>query len=248
MPRISSSQSSVSRFISIVRLALVTSVTWTPPSGPPVSCQITQVSMLPNSTSPLSALARTPSTLSRIHLIFGPEKYVASGRPVLARKRSWPAVGGQLVADLVRPRVLPDDRVVDWLVRSSRSQTTVVSRWLVMPTAASRREMPDLARAPASTTSCVRSQISHRVVLDPARLRIDLLVLLLVDRDDLPAVVEDHEARAGRSLVDRSCVLSHRYTSYLIVIRAAQVSAAVLTSSWDDVAPGSWCPALRSPR
>jgi hypothetical protein len=46
--------------------------------------------MLPNSTSPLSAFARTPSTLSRIHLIFGPEKYVAIGSPVFARKRSCP--------------------------------------------------------------------------------------------------------------------------------------------------------------
>jgi hypothetical protein len=90
MPRISSSQSSVSRFIIIVRLAFVTSVTWAPPSAPPVSCQMTQVSMFPNTTSPLSARSRTPSTLSRIHLIFGPEKYVAIGRPVLARNRSWP--------------------------------------------------------------------------------------------------------------------------------------------------------------
>ena len=71
---ISGSQSSVSRFINMVRLALVTSVTCTPPLGPPVRFQMTQVSILPNSTSPFSALARAPSTLSRIHLTFGPEK------------------------------------------------------------------------------------------------------------------------------------------------------------------------------
>jgi hypothetical protein len=90
MPRISSSQSSVSRFISIVRLAFVTSVTWAPPPGPPVRFQITHVSMLPKRISPFSARPRAPSMLSRIHLIFGPEKYVAIGRPVFARKRSWP--------------------------------------------------------------------------------------------------------------------------------------------------------------
>ena len=72
--RISGSQSRVSRFISIVRLALVTSVTWTPPSTPPVRFQMHQVSMLPNSRSPASAFARAPSTLSRIHLTLGPEK------------------------------------------------------------------------------------------------------------------------------------------------------------------------------
>ena len=58
----------------MVRLALVTSVTCTPPLTPPVRFQITQVSMLPKSSSPFSALARAPSTLSRIHLILGPEK------------------------------------------------------------------------------------------------------------------------------------------------------------------------------
>ena len=70
----SSSQSSVLRSISIVRLAFVTSVMCRPPSVPPVRFQITQVSMLPNSRSPESALSAAPSTLSRIQRIFGPEK------------------------------------------------------------------------------------------------------------------------------------------------------------------------------
>ena len=72
--RISSSQSSVLRSISMVRLALVTSVTCTPPFVPPVRFQITYVSMLPKIASPRSAAARAPSTLSRIHLSLGPEK------------------------------------------------------------------------------------------------------------------------------------------------------------------------------
>ena len=50
--RISGSQSRVWRFMSIVRLALVTSVTWTPPLTPPVRFQMHQVSMLPNSRLP----------------------------------------------------------------------------------------------------------------------------------------------------------------------------------------------------
>ena len=70
----SSSQSSVSRSISIVRLALVTSVMCRPPSVPPVRFQMSQVSMLPNSRSPDSAFVGAPSTLSRIQRIFGPEK------------------------------------------------------------------------------------------------------------------------------------------------------------------------------
>jgi hypothetical protein len=82
------SHDSVSRSISIVRLALVTSVMCWPPSTPPVRFHRHQVSMLPNTRSPDSAFSRAPSTFSRIHRTFGPEKYVASGSPTLSRKRS----------------------------------------------------------------------------------------------------------------------------------------------------------------
>jgi hypothetical protein len=71
---ISAFQSRVSMFISIVREAFVTSVTCTPPLGPPVRFQITQVSMVPKRRSPASADSLTPSTLSKIHLAFGPAK------------------------------------------------------------------------------------------------------------------------------------------------------------------------------
>ena len=70
----SSSHSSVFRFISIVRLALVTSVACMPPSLPPVRFQMTHVSALPNTASPRPAASRTPGTLSRIHWILAPEK------------------------------------------------------------------------------------------------------------------------------------------------------------------------------
>ena len=46
--------------ISIVRLAFVTSVTCGPPFTPPVKFQISQVSIVPNSTSPRSARSRSP--------------------------------------------------------------------------------------------------------------------------------------------------------------------------------------------
>ena len=53
--QVASSQSSVARSIISVRLALVTSVTWRP-----VSFQISQLSMVPNSTSPRAAASRAP--------------------------------------------------------------------------------------------------------------------------------------------------------------------------------------------
>ncbi len=60
--------------MSMVRLALVTSVTWMPPSGPPVRFQTSHVSMVPNSTSPVSARRRNESSCSSSQAIFGPEK------------------------------------------------------------------------------------------------------------------------------------------------------------------------------
>src|SRR5690606_31225751 len=75
------------KFISIVREAFVTPVTC---ASRPVRFQISHVSIFPNNNSPRLALARASSTLSKIHLIFGPEKYVASGKPVFFLKRSCP--------------------------------------------------------------------------------------------------------------------------------------------------------------
>ncbi len=142
-----------------MRLAFVTSVTCTPPLGPPVRFQITHVSMLPNSSSPASARARAPSTLSRSHRIFGPEKYVAIGRPVLGRNRSWPP-SAMSSSQILSVRVSCQTSAL-WIgTPVALSHTTVVSRWFVMPTAA-RSLACSFAfwRAPF-TTSCVRVQIS----------------------------------------------------------------------------------------
>ena len=101
-----------SRSISIVRLALVGSVTCTPPSTPPVRCQITQLSVVPNTASPRSAAARTPSTLSRIHWILPPEKYVAGGSPARLRIEVAASVALEGGGDAVGAGVLPHDGVV----------------------------------------------------------------------------------------------------------------------------------------
>ena len=58
----------------MVRLALVTSVTWTPPETPPVRFHNSQVSTVPKMASPRSASARRPSMLASIHCSLPPEK------------------------------------------------------------------------------------------------------------------------------------------------------------------------------
>ena len=71
----SASSSSSQRFSrtlnSIVREALLTSVTCT---SPLVSFQISQLSIVPKASSPRSACSRAPLTWSRIHCSFVPEK------------------------------------------------------------------------------------------------------------------------------------------------------------------------------
>ena len=167
-----------------------------------------QVSMLPKASSPASARARAPSTLSRIQRTFGPEKYVAIGRPVLSRKRSWPpsAISSLQIWSV---RVSCQTSALWMACPVERSHTTVVSRWFVMPMA---------ARSPADRLCLLERPGDHLltagpdlggVVLDPARLGEDLLVLLLVDAHHVAAVVEDHESRARRALVERADVVRH---------------------------------------
>jgi hypothetical protein len=118
----------------------------------------------------------------------------------LAHQRLVP-VGLQPVAELRGAAVLPDDRVVQigWPV--SRSQTTVVSRWLVMPMAATSRGRPGRGRAPRPPRD-LRGPDLLRVVLDPAGLREDLRELLLGDRRRCAVVVEEDGAGAGRALIE----------------------------------------------
>ena len=82
MSRSSSSHLQVSRLQSIVREAFVMSVTKT---RPPVSFQMSHVSIVPKASSPRSARARAPDTLSRIQRILVAEKYGSMRRPVFSR-------------------------------------------------------------------------------------------------------------------------------------------------------------------
>src|SRR5216684_2404498 len=86
----SASQSSVFKFRSWVRLAFVTSVTCTPPRGPPVKFHRRKVSIFPKSSSPPAAFSRAPAIFSSSQRSFRLLKYVLSGSPVCGRKRSCP--------------------------------------------------------------------------------------------------------------------------------------------------------------
>ena len=141
---------------SIVREAFVTSVTC---ALPPVSFQISQVSIVPKSSSPASALCRAPGTLSRIQRSFVPEKYASGTRPVFSRIRSdQPAATSASAMGAVRLHCHTIAGQTGSPV--ALSQTTVVSRWFVMPMAAmSAADRPSCCMALLATSRVV-SQIS----------------------------------------------------------------------------------------
>ena len=154
-----SSQSNVRRSISMVRLALVTSVTWTPPLTPPVRFHTSQVSIVPNSTSPVAARRRRSGDSRSSQVRRGAVAYVLSGSPHRSRRvasSTRRASSGSSGATRVSCQVIarPCGRPV------CRSHSTAVSRWLAMPSATtSPAPMPALARA-AGTTFVTLAQIS----------------------------------------------------------------------------------------
>lgn len=77
----SSSHCKVWMFISMVRLALVTSVMWRPPLTPPVKFHSSHESTVPNMHRPAAASSRTVVTLSINQRNFTALKYVDSGSP-----------------------------------------------------------------------------------------------------------------------------------------------------------------------
>ena len=122
---------------SSVRDALVTSVACV---LPPVRRQMRKLSTVPNAISPASARARSPVTLSSSQRILVAEKYGSSTSPVCLRSAgSCPAAFSCAHSGAVRRScqtiALATGRP------SARSQSSVVSRWLVMPMAAIRRHV-----------------------------------------------------------------------------------------------------------
>ena len=136
-----------------VREALVASVACT---APPVRRQIRNVSMVPNARSPAAARSRAPSTWSRIHASLVAEKYGSRSSPVFA-----PTAGSCPASRSVRQRAAVRrscHTMARWIgAPLARSQTTVVSRWFVMPIAATA---PPAAASASRVTARVEDQIS----------------------------------------------------------------------------------------
>ncbi len=106
-------------------------------SRPAVRRQARKVSTVPKASSPCSARARAPGTLSSSQASFVPEKYASAMSPV----RSWmtwskPSALRRSHIGAVRRHCQTMALANGWPVL--RSHSNVVSRWLVMPMAAMR--------------------------------------------------------------------------------------------------------------
>ena len=130
----SGSHRPVRRSSKAVRLALVASVACT---RPPVSRQSSQLSTVPKARWPELAAWRAPSTWSSNQAILVALKYGSRRRPVRApTSASCPSARSPAQAAAVRRSC---QTTALWMARPvRRSQIRVVSRWLVMPIAATR--------------------------------------------------------------------------------------------------------------
>ena len=148
-----------------------TSVTWTPPSGRRSGSRPARCRWCRTASSPASARAPRARDVVEQPRDLRAREVGRQRQAGLARGTGpAPPSRAQLVADAVacacpatRSRCATGRPV-------SRSHSTVVSRWLVMPTAARsavRQRRP--ARAPRRSRPACARQISVGVVLDPAR-------------------------------------------------------------------------------
>ncbi len=97
---------------------------------------MSQLSMVPKASSPASARARAPGTSPNIQAILLAEKYASGTSPV--RDRISATTAGSLASASIMGAVRRHCHTMAFAMGSpvARSHTTVVSRWLVMPMAA----------------------------------------------------------------------------------------------------------------
>lgn len=113
----------------------------------------------------------------------------------------WPCASSAVQRSAVRRSCQTMARWIAWPVR--RSQTRVVSRWLVMPIAAISPARASARASACRQTDSVESQRSSASCSTQPEARIMLREFLLGAGDRLQVLVEQDGARRCRALVDR---------------------------------------------
>jgi hypothetical protein len=176
--------------------------------APPVRRQIRKLSTVPKASSPRSARLRAPVTLSSSQASLVPRNR-GRDQAGLRRHHRLDALGFFSLAQNSAVRRSCQTMAL-WIgLPVVRSQTTVVSRWLVMPIAAmSAAFKAGLRHRPAHGVDGRRPEV-FRIVLDPARQRIVLRELRLRDGDDGQVRREHDRPRRSGPLVDGDEVCGH---------------------------------------
>ena len=112
--------------------------------------------MVPKASSPRAARSRAPGIVSSSHFTLVPEKYGSSSSPVFAvTLASWPADFSCAQISAVRRSCQTSALWIGTPV--ARSQITVVSRWLVRPSAATGPACAKASRTVESTVAQIAS-------------------------------------------------------------------------------------------
>jgi hypothetical protein len=176
----------------------VASVAWTAPF---VRRQARNVSTAPKASSPRSAAARAPATLSRSQAILVAEKLGVDHKAGRRRHLRLRAFRLQASAGLGRAAVLPHDRVGDRLTRRALPD----QRGLALVGDPDRRQITRLAGGAPEGLARGRERRSpqrFRIVLDPARPGVELRKLGLGAGDRRGVEAEHDRAGRGRPLID----------------------------------------------
>ncbi len=117
--------------------------------------------MVPKHNSPFSARARAPFTWSSSQRSLVPLKYASRTSPVFSRTHgSLPSALSSLHIPAVR---LSCQTMAWWMGRPERrSQSRVVSRWLVMPIALMSAPLAVACRIATAIAFCVEDQMSWK--------------------------------------------------------------------------------------
>ena len=232
--RSSSSSSHCSAWMlnSIVREALVTSVTC---SRPLVSFQISQVSIVPKASRPASARARAPGTLSRIQRILLAEKYASMSSPVFR----W--ISGAAPSAFSRSQksaVRRSCQTMALWIGSPVSRSQTIGRLALVGDAdggdVAAAAMPARPSASTATPICDAQISCGSCSTQPARGK-DLREFLLRDGTDA-AVAGRRRWRASWSCPDRArgCTACAAR-----VYNGIRIWSSIGTVAWSDRAAGS---------
>ncbi|MFZ0335411.1 MAG: hypothetical protein WBD21_09885 [Candidatus Acidiferrales bacterium] len=147
------------------------------------------------------------------HILQNPPDFQAAeiggeGKTGLAAEAILPAVAMEFGDSVFDARVLPDESIGHRLSRLSIPEDGSFS----LVGNANGCEVLGFQRSllHGFRNNFLRSLPDFlRIMLDPSRFGINLLMFLLRDRDDLPGMIENDEPRTGGTLIDCSDVVGH---------------------------------------